>query len=44
MGCQLFEAHERRVADTFEDRGSERFDGSDHAAFFWFDIIQGSFD
>ena len=33
MGRQLFEAHERRVSDTFEDRCSERFDGSDHAAF-----------
>ena len=44
MGRQLFKAHEGRVADTFEDGGSERFDGSDHAAFFRFGIIHGGFN
>ena len=32
MGRQLLEPDQRRVADAFEDGGSERFDGSDHAA------------
>ena len=32
MGSQSLKPHQRSVADTFEDAGSERFDSGDHVA------------
>jgi hypothetical protein len=46
MGSQALKPHQGRVADTFEDAGSERFDSGDHVAsiFVWYRFATAPID